>query len=375
MGSRILKTLSYFLVIALFAAPLGGAAFVLTKNTISLQNIGMQIEALDYGTSESFSIAADIFRSHRKVLVQLRASLAAQRADLELQGALTDELIAYYDAMFKETSEQLSALNIQIEKIERALAVIKEASDDQAQAETREKAVYDKSLQATVFVLSEYYDSADSLPKKDKEGNKLPFMAGSGSGTIFKVANGKTYVLTAAHVVDEYVREVWKMEGENWVSADRTLYPTITLNRFHLKDNEVEEYSAKVVILDNVTDLAILVIEDYESPYVAEIASAEDIENIALHDEVYITGSPLGVTPRLSKGDITAWIHAKEGYIEASCDLIWGNSGGAMFKNGKIIGVVSLGRLAQYQMVESLGLCISPKVINEFVELHAESMK
>jgi len=39
-----------------------------------------------------------------------------------------------------------------------------------------------------------------------------------------------------------------------------------------------------------------------------------------------------------------------------------------MFKNGKVIGVVSLGRIGKFQMVESLGLCISPNVIHEFLD-------
>jgi len=379
MGKKVLKAVSYILLAVVFAAPIAGTAYVLTQNTISIQNINSQLNAVSVGTDHGFKMAADTLRSHRKAILRLRKDAKVQRDEMKSRGELTDAMAYYYNRVFKELQGRLAAVNAGLKELGASLDSAIDASGEYARAQTAKKAMYDNSLRASVLIHSEYFHGEKVYPEDPKATPKPSKVAGStGSGTVFKVTKNNTYILTAAHVVEDYAHDAWtQAEDKTWKTKETFITPVITVKNFLVDINRIESYKAVVVAFDKEADLAIIMIGGYRFPYaVAELATENDIKNIALHDEVYITGCPLGVTPRITEGRITAWIHARKGYIEANADVIWGNSGGAMFKNGKIIGVVSNGYIERYEMqIRSLGFCVSPKVISKFMKMHSGAIK
>lgn len=153
-------------------------------------------------------------------------------------------------------------------------------------------------------------------------GSSTPTKSGEGSGVIMSEANGKTYILTCAHVI-----------------TDADSY-TITLN-------DGKEYEAELVGSDAQTDIGVLAINETG----LKIAEFADSDQLAVGDQVVAIGCPGGLEfiNSLTSGYISALarpISSSIGYdtecIQIDAPINPGNSGGALFNmQGQVIGINS----------------------------------
>lgn len=153
-------------------------------------------------------------------------------------------------------------------------------------------------------------------------GSDEKVASGEGSGVIMSESNGKTYIMTCAHVISD---------GDSF---------TVTL------DND-DEYEAEMVGFDSQTDIGVLVI-NASGLNVAEFGDSEDIE---VGEECIAIGCPGGLTFKnsVTKGIVSALdvpVSSQIGYstecIQVDAAINPGNSGGALFNmQGQVIGINS----------------------------------
>ncbi|MGN1328980.1 MAG: S1C family serine protease [Eubacterium sp.] len=149
-----------------------------------------------------------------------------------------------------------------------------------------------------------------------------PSKSGEGSGVIMSENNGKTYIMTCAHVISD---------GDSF---------KVTLNN-------KEEYDATMVAYDSQTDIGVLSIEA-TGLKVAEFANSE---NLIVGEQVVAIGCPGGLEfmNSVTSGYISALdrpVSSSIGYdnkcIQTDAAINPGNSGGALFNmQGQVIGINS----------------------------------
>ncbi len=163
---------------------------------------------------------------------------------------------------------------------------------------------------------SYFYNYGQSSDSSEKVAS------GEGSGVIMSESNGKTYIITCAHVI-----------------ADGSSF-TVTL------DND-KEYEATLVGYDSQTDIGVLSIKA-TGLQVAEFGDSKDIE---VGEDCIAIGCPGGLTFKnsVTKGIVSALdvpVSSQIGYnnecIQVDAAINPGNSGGALFNmQGQVIGINS----------------------------------
>jgi serine protease Do len=145
---------------------------------------------------------------------------------------------------------------------------------------------------------------------------------GLGSGVLIS-ADG--LILTAAHVVQtaEEVKVVFK-------------------------NNEV--IPAKIIATEKVADVALIKLVWPPSDKNVHIAKIADSDNVKTGEQVFVIGSPYGLTQSLSVGHISGR-HSKKSvslqmtlmeFFQTDAAINTGNSGGPMFNSkGEVVGIVS----------------------------------
>lgn len=168
--------------------------------------------------------------------------------------------------------------------------------------------------------------------------------AGSGSGIIYKKEDGKAYIVTNNHVVDN------AKEVEVVLSDD-------------------EQVKANVLGKDDLTDLAVLEIDDDKVDVVAKLGSSSDLN---VGQTVLAIGNPLGQEfyGSITRGIVSGldrsievdtngdqqpdWITE---VIQTDAAINPGNSGGALVNSdGEVIGINSM-KVAR-DAVEGIGFAI-----------------
>ena len=172
----------------------------------------------------------------------------------------------------------------------------------------------------TVYTQQSAYSYFYSYGQESDSGEETA--SGEGSGVIMSESNGKTYIMTCAHVI-----------------ADGSSFK-VTL------DND-KEYDAKMVGYDSQTDIGVLSI-DATGLQIAEFGDSEDIE---VGEDCIAIGCPGGLTFKnsVTRGIISALdvpVKSQIGYnnecIQVDAAINPGNSGGALFNmQGQVIGINS----------------------------------
>ena len=172
----------------------------------------------------------------------------------------------------------------------------------------------------TVYTQQSAYSYFYNYGQQSDSSEKVA--SGEGSGVIMSEANGKTYIMTCAHVI-----------------ADGSSF-TVTL------DND-KEYEATMVGYDSQTDIGVLSIEA-TGLQIAEFGDSEDIE---VGEDCIAIGCPGGLTFKnsVTKGIVSALdvpVSSSIGYnnecIQVDAAINPGNSGGALFNmQGQVIGINS----------------------------------
>lgn len=168
--------------------------------------------------------------------------------------------------------------------------------------------------------------------------------AGSGSGIVYKKENGKAYIVTNNHVVNN-------------------------ASEVEVDINNEKRVAARVLGTDPLTDLAVLEVDD---EHFSTVAALGDSEQLGVGETVYAIGNPLGVdfSGSVTKGIISGlnrhvqvdttgnrapdWVME---VIQTDAAINPGNSGGALVNaKGEVIGINSM--KINEQSVEGIGFAI-----------------
>ncbi len=183
---------------------------------------------------------------------------------------------------------------------------------------------------------------------------------GSGSGFLVK-KNGKNYVVTNAHVVEE--------------ASDKSgsLY-VYSINR--------KKYEAKLIGGDSFYDIAVLELLNNPGNEMQTLNFRTSEARIG--ENVFAIGNPLGEYPySVSEGIISAknrvrgGLTGKFGFLQTTATVIWGNSGGPLIdEKGEVVGINSQiafakrGQQAIWQPQINFALegALSQRLVNEIIE-------
>lgn len=205
-----------------------------------------------------------------------------------------------------------------------------------------------KVQDAVVSVLN-YQSSGDPL-----DGNTSEKQASSGSGVIYKKANGKAYIVTNNHVVANAEKlEVTFANGK--------------------------KASAKLLGTDVWNDLAVLEISDKNVSKVAEFGNSDSLK---VGEPAIAIGSPLGTefSGSVTEGIISGLNRAvpvdtnSDGQEDWEADVIQtdaavnpGNSGGALINiQGQVIGINSM--KISMQNVEGISFSIPINTVEPIIQ-------
>lgn len=202
-------------------------------------------------------------------------------------------------------------------------------------------------------------EQADTRSLDDTE---IPFTASLGSGVIFQKKNGKAYIITNSHVLQDAVRVQAVL-----VNGDKK--------------------EARIVGKDKITDLAVLEVDDAGIDTVAEIGNSDKLR---VGEMVIAIGNPLGFGDSLTLGIVSStrriipvsinqdgifdW---EQEVVQTDAAINQGNSGGALVDlNGKLVGINSM-KIADMG-VEGIGFAIpiddALPVVKELLE-HGEIVR
>lgn len=193
------------------------------------------------------------------------------------------------------------------------------------------------------------------------KGLDLAGAMGSGSGFIVE-RNGKKYVVTNAHVIDN-------------ASDAKDAIGVFSINR--------TKYPVRVVGADSFYDIAVL--EFTERRPGSELTTVEFSPKLPrIGEPVYAIGNPLGEFPyTVTQGIIggknreRGGLTGKYGYLQSSATTIWGNSGGPLVNsNGKVVGINTqieivqrkLGTFVQPQLNFALESTLAARLVDELIE-------
>ncbi len=144
---------------------------------------------------------------------------------------------------------------------------------------------------------------------------------GLGSGVI--VGPNSDWVLTAAHVVNQATKIMVEL-------------------------SDGRKISAKTRRISNLADVALIKLDKPATGI--KPAKMGDSDSVRVGDDVFVIGSPLGLSHSVSKGIISGQHSEKQltsdmpmmEFFQTDASINQGNSGGPMFNmNGEVIGIVS----------------------------------
>jgi serine protease Do len=170
----------------------------------------------------------------------------------------------------------------------------------------------------------------------------LPDNASLGSGIIFQKKDGKAYIITNAHVIQ-----------------DAAKVQAVLVNG--------DKKEAKIIGKDTISDLAVLQVDDKGIDTVVEIGNSDKLR---VGEMVIAIGNPLGFGDSLTQGIVSSthriipvslnqdgifdW---EQEVIQTDAAINQGNSGGALVDlNGKLVGINSM-KVADMG-VEGIGFAI-----------------
>ncbi|MDE6751408.1 MAG: trypsin-like peptidase domain-containing protein [Eubacterium sp.] len=182
------------------------------------------------------------------------------------------------------------------------------------------KNVADSCVGITVYTQATNYSNFYGYGSQNNSGEQV--QSGAGSGVLMLESNGKTYILTNAHVISD---------GSKF---------TVTLN-------DKSEYEATLVGYDSQTDIGVLSINKTG----LKIAKFANSDQTVQGEQVIAIGCPGGLDflNSLSSGYVSALarpIQSTIGYntecIQIDASINPGNSGGGLFNmQGQVIGINS----------------------------------
>ena len=183
----------------------------------------------------------------------------------------------------------------------------------------------------------------------------------SGSGVVYEKTNGKqgpvrSRILSANHVletpaigsVEDDVLDLFGIQIPN--GKVRTDSVKIDLQT---ADGRICDVQVLTLGANDLHDVAVAE-ADCDAGAVAELAT----ETPSMGDKVFVVGYPQGVKlPILTDGFVSGW---SNGFLLTSASAIGGNSGGPVFHNGKVVGLLVRASLSysHHSLAVSLEECL-----------------
>jgi len=184
---------------------------------------------------------------------------------------------------------------------------------------------------------------------------RVTFNNTGGSGTIIfsKETDGKfsTYILTNHHVIADAVKleEKWDSGLEKNIKVERRSIVYVEIFKYLNLGTPIGtmKVEADLVIYNDKSDIALLKLRLMEQiPHIAILAGKDKANHYNLFDETVAVGCSLGFPPIATPGIITRKNVQIDSlpYHMSTSQVIYGNSGGAMFlaESGQLIGIPSL---------------------------------
>tara|TARA_R100000049_G_C1944828_1_gene89697 strand:- start:1104 stop:1850 length:747 start_codon:yes stop_codon:yes gene_type:complete len=210
---------------------------------------------------------------------------------------------------------------------------------------------------------------------------------GTGSGTVIhsaaKADVWSTLVLTNFHVIGGAVSlsEEWDPKKGEKVEKERRQLVTIKWVDYNACSKAIgtRGKSAEIVAYDKPADLALLRLVDRENGVANVALLFPESGTMHLMDEVWAVGAGLGEPPFATRGELGGTDHQIQGYryLFATAPIIFGNSGGGLFrysidrKRFELIGVPSKMRAAGFQAVSHMGFHIPIETVREFLRANS----
>lgn len=180
----------------------------------------------------------------------------------------------------------------------------------------------DSCVGITVYAQENNYSNFYGYGSNSSQDKGDSYKSGEGSGIIMLEDNGKTYILTCAHVISEG-------------------------STFKVTLNDGKKYDANMVGFDSQTDIGVISINATG----LKVAKFADSDSTVVGEQVVAIGCPGGLEfmNSVTSGYVSALarpVSSKIGYntecIQIDAAINPGNSGGALFNmSGQIIGVNS----------------------------------
>lgn len=129
-----------------------------------------------------------------------------------------------------------------------------------------------------------------------------------------------------------------------------------------LTSYEGNEYEARVYLIDDTLDIALLVTSNTNF----EALPIADFESAKIGDDIYTIGAPNSMTYTLTKGVISAKerIIRRQSYIQIDAAINAGNSGGPLLNDfGEVLGINTL----KMSDSEGIGLSIPMTTVRDFL--------
>jgi S1-C subfamily serine protease len=206
---------------------------------------------------------------------------------------------------------------------------------------------------------------------------------GSGSGTVIYSAQRDdewhTYILTNEHVIAGLVTI-----NEEWSSAAGKKIKVERRKPLEARWFQYNDYSraignagkrASIVAWDKGIDLALVRVDDTERGVGHVAALMPEGEYPHLTEKVWAVGAGLGRPPFATEGRVSLLDEIIDGekYILMSAPIIFGNSGGALFRwsetrtRYELVGVPSRGTRVWSTVVQSMSFAIPMQTVYRFL--------
>lgn len=235
-------------------------------------------------------------------------------------GILLATTLSFVDKQDSSSSSVVQDNDESTATVEKSESAAKTDSDGNLTAAGVAEKAMDSCVGISVYTQQSAYSYFYNYGSQSNSGEEQK--SGEGSGVIMSQGNGKTYIITCAHVISD---------GSSF---------KVTLN-------DGTEYDAKMVGYDSQTDIGVLSIDKTG----LQIASFGDSEDVELGEACVAIGCPGGLEfmNSITQGIVSALarpISSSIGYsnecIQVDAAINPGNSGGALFNmQGQVIGINS----------------------------------
>ncbi len=174
-----------------------------------------------------------------------------------------------------------------------------------------------------------------------------PVTGSSGSGIIIE-SGERTIILTVAHL---------------FRASDVTVVRVFAFDR----EGSFAQHVGRCITKDTDVDLALVSI-DVGGLYCAYLAAKEQADNIKIGEPLQLMSCPAGMHPRSHDGRLASFsAHPFTGLWGFAGQAFFGSSGGGVFYQGRLLGILSQGIMAG-QLAECSGHFIPYDTIRNFLD-------